>query len=190
MTDGQPPAQPISTGQPLPLGDARQLTEDRVRLAVARRESLNSFISTSVGERSRSLRDSLGVIVTMVIGSLALFFTDAGSRFISTQWLFFLSLGVLALAALVNLWAKSVLISHLERITYGVESNYLAFIYAARAYLLTPNQTNLDTLGREDFSPSPLPDMNWVGKHGYLVVSILIGASVVGLTLSLVFKIT
>jgi hypothetical protein len=78
----------------------------------------------------------------------------------------------------------------LSKATTAIEDYYTNLVLAASAFKLSADEENLRKFKNADEAPLRLPDLRWFAKNGpYLVViTFLIG--IVGLGLSLLFKIS
>lgn len=195
-TAATPVAELISPAANTPLAGSPSATytsqaeweADRRTLADVAHNALNNFLKSSVHQRADLLRDTLAVAVTLLIGSLTLYFTQPAN--IKTIPLFFTSVLALVIGIVANLIARGEIVRHLQDVSFQIEKNYITVYGASREVLKMPSVTNIDTAWRVERETPPFPILKRRGLWGHSIAIWTIVIAIVGFTISFVFKIT
>lgn len=185
-------SKPLDTGYSAPpsYSSNREWEEDRRSLSKAQHDALNGFLQSSVIQRADLLRDTLAVSVTILFGALTIYFTSAPDHtIIKTPLLFFFALVSLTIGIIVNLLARTEIISHLQEVSYQIEKNYLNLFVASRNLMKNPSQMNIDTAYRIESELIDFPKLKWRGQYGHVVAIWTIIMCIAALSLSFVLTI-
>lgn len=176
-----------STNTTPAVGQLRETIIDIELAGSNRREALSSSAQAIYTSRSSDVRDILNISITVLVGSLALY--SAAPALIKTPVLFFISAAVLLLCVIICLAARLQLTEYLTRATATIEDYYTNLVLAASAFKMSATQDNLRLFKNADEAELRLPGLGWFAKHGPHIVigTFLIG--IIGLGLSLLFRI-
>jgi hypothetical protein len=160
---------------------------ERRKMADVAHVSLNSFLQSSIHQRADLLRDTLAVAVTMLIGSLTLYFTAPDH--VRTPVLFFISLFVLTAGIVANLIARDEIVRHLQAVSFQVEKNYIDVYVASRNVLNDASTTNIDTVWRVERDRPAFPELRKRGQYGNQIAVWTIVAAIAGMAAAIAFTI-
>ena len=167
----------------------REMGADAAQFAVTGHDAVLRVANTTVSERTSLVRDTLNLAIPIVVGAITLYILSP--KLVKTPVLFFVSISLLLLATIVGLILRMRLLTYIQNITFQLETQLLQITGAARLLRTAPNQPNWENLNRLESTPVQLHQDKWIdSKIGYSSVTVLLLTGVIGITLSLLFRIT